>query len=359
MACYHPLKAFPVGFNSTGKTKYKICSYEVDHLEVLNDNKVVCCRYPFEPAFRGSMVKRVVKDFVEVPCGKCIGCRLEYSRQWANRLMLELQYNDSAYFVTLTYNDEHVPTSFYEGDFGDVYPSLTLNKRDFQLFMKRLRKAFSNDEIRFYAAGEYGTNTMRPHYHAIIFGLHLNDLVPFGKSELNYQYYTSESLQRVWSIVPKGEVYDPDKHNIGFVSVASVSWETCAYVSRYVTKKLTGDESFFYELFSICPPFSLMSRKPGIGRKWYDDHPDCMDSEYINISTPEGGRKFRPPKYFERLFEMDEPELSAELKETRRRMAEKSKALKLSRTDLSYLEMLAVEEQNKLSRVKILERSKI
>lgn len=359
MACYHPLKAFPIGLNSSGKTNYKICSYDVDHIEILDNNKTVCCRNPYESAFRGSQVKRVVTDFVEIPCGKCIGCRLEYSRQWANRLMLELEYHDSAYFVTLTYNDAHVPTSSYEGDFGDVYPSLTLNKYDYQLFMKRLRKAFPNDKIRFYAAGEYGTNTMRPHYHAIIFGLHLNDLVPYGKSSLNFQYYTSESLQRVWSIVPNGETYDPEKHNIGFVSVANVSWETCAYVSRYVTKKLTGDESAFYDLFSINPPFSLMSRKPGIARQWYEDHPDCMDTEYINISTPQGGRKFRPPKYYEKLYEIDEPELSAELKETRRRMAEFSKALKLSRTDLSYLEMLAVEEQNKLSRIKVLERSKV
>lgn len=225
--------------------------------------------------------------------------------------------------------------------------------------MKRLRKTFSNDNIRFYAAGEYGSKTMRPHYHAIIFGLHLDDLVPFGKSAQNFQYYTSESLQRVWSIVPKGDLYSPELHNIGFVSVANVSWETCAYVSRYVTKKLMGAESAFYDLFGIAPPFTLMSRKPGIGRQYYDDHPDCFDSDYINISTDQGGRKFRPPKYYEKLFEVDEPLLSAELKETRRRMAEASKELKLSQTNLSYLELLAVEEQKKLSRTKSLERSKI
>lgn len=352
MACYHPLKAFPVGFTSSGKTDYKICSYDVDHVEIMDSGSVVCCSYPYEPKLRSSLTKRVVTNFVEIPCGKCIGCRLEYSRQWANRMMLELQYHDSAYFVTLTYNDEHVPTSFYDGDFGDTFPSLTLCKRDCQLFMKRLRKACPDDKIRFYLAGEYGSNTMRPHYHAIIFGLHLpdGDLIEHGKSELGFKYFRSSLLERCWS---------KDGSPYGFVLVTDVSWETCAYVARYVTKKLTGPESNFYTLFNIEAPFTLMSRKPGIGRQYYDEHPDCFDFEYINIPTASGGRKFRPPKYYQKLYEVDEPELSAELKETRRRMAEASKELKLSQTNLSYLELLAVEEQKKLSRTKSLERSKI
>lgn len=363
MACYHPLKAFPIGLNPSGKTNYKITSYEVDHVEITDSGKVVCCSTPFEPHYRPVTTKRVISDFVEIPCGKCIGCRLEYSRQWANRMMLELQYHDSAYFVTLTYNDEHVPTSCYEGDFGDIYPSLTLCKRDCQLFMKRLRKACPNDRIRFYLAGEYGSHTMRPHYHVIIFGLHLppGDLIEYSRSELGHKYYRSSLLERCWS--KKTGEYDPpvDCSNgcYGFVLVTEVSWETCAYVSRYVTKKLTGPESNFYSMFCIEPPFTLMSRKPGIGRQYYDDHPDCFDFDYINISTDSGGRKFRPPKYYQKLFEVDEPELSAELKATRKRMAEEQKKLKLSKTDLSYLELLAVEEQKKLSRIKSLERSKI
>lgn len=121
-------------------------------------------------------------------------------------------------------------------------------------------------------------------------------------------------------------------------------------------KKLNGDAAEFYQTFNIEPPFTLMSRKPGIARQWYDDHPDCFDYEYINIKTDKGGKKFRPPNYYNRLFDLDEPDVSKELKETRRRMAEAAKAAKLAKTDLSYLELLAVEERALKERIKSLER---
>ena len=151
-------------------------------------------QYHIVPASDSRVNDPYWKDqLIQIPCGKCIGCRLEYSRQWANRCMLELQYHDSAYFVTLTYNEEHVPRTGLHGE-------MSLRKRDFQLFMKRLRKKYSDDRIRFYAAGEYGTTTQRPHYHAILFGLHLDDLQVY-KSKDSYKYFTSPGLQRVWSVV--------------------------------------------------------------------------------------------------------------------------------------------------------------
>lgn len=323
----------------------------------MHNGSKVCASYPFDNCFKSPNVKRYVTDFVEIPCGKCIGCRLEYSRQWANRMLLELEYHDSAYFVTLTYNDNHVPRNYYSDlHTGEALQSLTLSKRDVQLFFKRLRKAFPDDRIRFYLAGEYGSDTFRPHYHAIIFGLHLDDLRVHKKSLHGFSYMISDKLQRCWSQVLSGESYSPDDHNIGFCLVANVSWETCAYVSRYVTKKLTGSESSFYDYFNIVPPFTLMSRKPGIGRQWYDDHPDCFDYEFINLRTDSGGKKFRPPKYYQKLFEVDDPDQAADLKETRRQMAEASKQLKLSQTNLSYMEMLSVEESKFHDRTKILMR---
>lgn len=323
----------------------------------MRDNSIVCCAPSPVKSLWNPRVKRCITDFVEIPCGKCIGCRIEYSRQWANRMMLELEYHDSAYFVTLTYNQGHVPSALFADEHtGEAHESLTLCKRDVQLFFKRLRKAFPDDKIRFYLAGEYGSNTFRPHYHAIIFGLHLDDLEVFSKSKQGFSYYSSQKLQRCWSLVPKGETYSADVHNIGFCLVSQVTWETCAYVSRYVTKKLTGPEASYYDYFNLTPPFTLMSRKPGIGRQWYDDHPNCFDFEYINLHTDNGGRKFRPPKYYQKLYEVDEPELSGKLKETRRLMAEAQKQLKLSKTDLSYLDMLAVEERQFHDRTKILMR---
>ena len=179
------------------------------------------------------------KEIVQVPCGQCIGCRIDRSRQWANRCMLELQYHDSAYFATLTYDDFHVPKAYYaDPATGEAHQSLTLCKRDFQLWMKRLRKKFGDDKIRFFACGEYGGSTRRPHYHAILFGLHLDDLVKYKtvkEGDGYYTYYNSESFQSPWPY--------------GFAVIGQVTWESCAYVARYVTKKLTGEQADFYQKF--------------------------------------------------------------------------------------------------------------
>ena len=320
--------------------------------------------------------------YITVPCGHCIGCRLEYSRQWANRCLLELDYHSSAYFVTLTYDNSHVRRTLYaDPDTGEAAEAYTLAKRDFQLFMKRLRKAFPDQKIRYFAAGEYGSETFRPHYHAILFGLKLDDLQLYKQSPDGFNYYTSESFQRVWSEpasgVPPSEgrpyytlpdlpfLADSCKGSItpltpiGKCLICDVSWETCAYVARYVTKKLTGPESTFYSDHNIEPPFTVMSRKPGIARQWYDDHPDLYDYDYINISTPAGGKKFRPPKYFDKLYDIEYPEESKARKELRKNLAEEAKKAKLQRTDLSYLEMLQVEEDAKLNAVKALRRDKL
>ena len=267
--------------------------------------------------------------------------------------MLERESHDSAWFCTFTYDDDHVPRSYYpDPETGEAIPSLTLRKRDFQLAMKRIRRRFPDDHIRFFACGEYGSQTFRPHYHAIIFGLHLDDLVPYKTvregGEL-YTYYNSPKLQSCW--------LDSDGKPIGFVVVGEVTWESCAYTARYVTKKLKGKEADFYEKHRICPEFSLMSRRPGIARDYYESHLGVFDSDYINISTPKGGRKFRPPRYFEKLFEIEDPVRSKELKEIKKRLALDAQKSKLSKTSLELDELLAVEEQNFTDKIKPLRRN--
>ena len=267
--------------------------------------------------------------------------------------MLEREAHDAAWFCTFTYDDDHVPRSYYpDPETGEAIPSLTLCKRDFQLLMKRIRRRFPDDHIRFFACGEYGSQTFRPHYHAIIFGLHLDDLVPYKTvregGEL-YTYYNSPKLQSCW--------LDSDGKPIGFVVVGEVTWESCAYTARYVTKKLKGKEADFYEKHCISPEFSLMSRRPGIARDYYESHPGIFDSDYINISTPKGGRKFRPPRYFEKLFEIEDPVRSKELKEIKKRLALDAQKSKLSKTSLELDELLAVEEQNFTDKIKSLRRN--
>ena len=181
MPCYQPLWGSP-DYNPRTNKPYLTKNGKIKYRIYANEKPMLDC-----------------PDLIQIPCGHCIGCRLEYSRQWANRCLLELKDHDSAYFVTLTYNDWHVPMSHYTDPMtGEFCDAQTLRKRDYQLFMKRLRKAFPGQQIRFYAAGEYGPKTYRPHYHAILFGLKLDDLEFYENSEQGFPYYWSKSLQKIW-----------------------------------------------------------------------------------------------------------------------------------------------------------------
>lgn len=186
-----------------------------------------------------------------VPCGKCPGCRMDYSRVWANRMLVELEdMKQEAVFLTLTYNADHLPYTDPD-DKGRKYP--TLDKRDLQLFWKRLRKAFPEKRIRYYIAGEYGPKTHRPHYHAIVYGLSLSDFDDLAFLRLNglgQAYYNSPKLAGIWGK--------------GFIVLSEVSWHTCAYVSRYVLKK-RGKLDKYVVATGVQPEFNLSSRKPGIG----------------------------------------------------------------------------------------------
>lgn len=154
---------------------------------------------------------------IQLPCGRCIGCRLERSRQWAIRCMHESKLHKHSVFITLTYSDEALEKA------GNA-ELRELRHDDFQRFMKRLRKHFGNG-IRYYMCGEYGEKFGRPHFHAAIFGLNLKDkklLKNFRGSKL----YTSETLTRIW-----GQ---------GHASFGSVTFNSAAYIARYILKKGLG-----------------------------------------------------------------------------------------------------------------------
>lgn len=362
MPCYHPLLRVVTGIGNDGKTQGMVVPFPED-LRPGIDPHVKCWDRSFPKIFV-PCGKDQGFPYQVIPCGKCVGCRMEYSRQWANRCMLELEYHDAAYFVTLTYDDYHVRRSYYaDPETGEAQTSLTLSKRDSQLFLKRLRAAFPEDHIRFFMCGEYGPTTWRPHMHFILFGLHLTDLVTVGQRRGNNVYH-SAALERVWS--ERSEIVGLDGKTcvtplapIGFVEVMDVSWQACSYVARYILKKQKGPEAKFYDDFGLLPPFTLMSRKPGIARQWYDDHPDVYDFDYINIKTEKGGKKFRPPKYFNQIFDAECPEESAVFRANRQRLAEAAIRAKLERTDLSYLDYLEVEEDKLKRRISSLQREEI
>lgn len=143
---------------------------------------------------------------LELPCGQCVGCRLERSRQWAMRCLHESSLYERNCFLTLTYSDEFLP---FRGQ---------LRYRDFQGFMKRLRK-FASTPLRFFMCGEYGTLNMRPHYHALIFGFDFDDKVPFRLLDSGCRIYNSSRLEKLWYF--------------GASSVGAVTFESAAYTARY------------------------------------------------------------------------------------------------------------------------------
>lgn len=320
MSCYHPLRAVVLGTKPNGKKDIRI--------------------------FKGSDFSFEVPgyEYIQIPCGHCIGCRLKYSRVWADRCLAEASYYDDNVFLTLTYDDDHLPDPNLLED-GSPSPVHPLVKRDLQLFMKRLRKAFPDQHIRYFACGEYGPKNLRPHYHIILFNLKLSDLKLLYKNDQAFRYYTSESISKLW----------PN----GFHILTSVNWSTCAYVARYVVKKQKGVGAAIYEKYNYPPEFTLMSRKPGIGRQYFEDHAIDIYYDGSFISTPDGSKRIFPNKYYDNLFDIEYPDAAFVLDEDKKAIIENNNKMKLNLTSLSYLDMLQSEEINKLSRVKVLQRKEM
>lgn len=195
-------------------------------------------------------------------------------------------------FITLTYNPESLPK---DG---------SLQLRHFQLFLKRLRKRFGKG-IRFFHCGEYGENNFRPHYHACLFNFDFPDKV-LWKDNDGIKLYVSQILNDLWS--------DPDTgRSYGFTTVGDVTFESAAYVARYITKKITGEKSESHYQ-GKKPEYVTMSRRPGIGKGWFEKFKtDCYPSDFLVHRD----MKMKPPKYYDKLFEVDSPEEYAKIKELR------------------------------------------
>lgn len=270
-----------------------------------------------------------------IPCGKCIGCRLDKSRDWATRCMLEASECES-YFVTLTFDDAHIPKD------GSI------RKEHLQKFMKDLRNHFkrkyNDDGIRFYGVGEYGSESGRCHYHVCLFNIHLRDL-NFYKITRDYDtLYTSEELFNIWKN--------------GFVVVGDLTWQSAAYVSRYCTKKIYGDKATeHYE--GREPEFSLCSRRPGIGGKYYADYNSIIYRDDSIICPKKDGSvlRLKPPKYFDRLLREENEDFYNDLKLERQDIGKLNNASKLSKTSNSMQDILDIEHRSKILQTQKLKRS--
>jgi len=250
----------------------------------------------------------VADEPVDLPCGRCIGCRLERSRQWAIRCVHEASLHSDNCYITLTYNPESLP------DGG----SLVLEH--YQLFMKRLRQWHRRSlrkqkikwnkkyAIRFFHCGEYGEKFRRPHYHACLFNFDFPDKIEWKKIN-GHQYYTSPLLEQLWP------------H--GFSTISDVTFDSAAYVARYITKKITGDAAADHyqtvniktgEIHELKPEYTTMSRRPGIAADWLKKYSSDV---YPADSVVVRGREMKPPKFYDRLFELDDPVLFDEIKRRR------------------------------------------
>ncbi|QCS36149.1 replication initiator protein [Capybara microvirus Cap1_SP_141] len=324
--CTSPKKAFCVGLTKNGKPDYVIAPYQCHHVEKIGDK--------FERVYSSAMSPRadlVVSTFIEIPCGRCLDCRLSYSRSWADRLVRESKTSVSSLFVTFTYDDDHLPYHDYvNSESGELVSKPCLVKKHCQDFFKRLRKYFDGYNIRYFIAGEYGETSARPHYHAVIYNLPLDKLdLQFYKTNFNGDlYYTSPVLESIWT------------H--GYVVLSDFSWQTGAYTARYILKKQFGKASDQFKLTGFPQEFVLMSRKPGLGRQYFNENIDDLIAYDGDICRP--GQKSKPGRYFDSLIEDADPEKYKDLKNNRQTVRDLFIAGKLAQTDKSYLDLLSVED---------------
>nr|QJB20250.1 MAG: replication initiator protein [Microvirus sp.] len=312
MPCYHPLKGYKsIELTKNGKRKL-VFSSKAGYVDLP----------------------------IEVPCGNCIGCRIDRSRQWAIRCEHEMQLHAQNCFITLTYAPEHLP------------PGGSLVVKDFQDFMKRFRRRVTNPDdkffvssdfkLRFFHCGEYGDKLGRPHYHAIIFGYDFPDKVFLQDRKHGNVIYRSSFLEELWSK--------------GHSSVGTATWQSAAYVARYVMKKVTGELSDDHyrvvdpstgEVFDRKPEYTTMSRRPGIGKAWFD--------KYMSDVYPRGevitkaGKRMKPPKYYDNQYELIDSDDMSRLKHERRAAA-------VLRKDDNTPERLEVREKVHQARISMLKR---
>lgn len=272
--------------------------------------------------------KDAVRDLpLELPCGRCIGCRLEKSRQWAMRAVHEASLHDLNSFLTLTYSPEYLPSN------GSIVPKHMVD------FVKRLRKRV-DVPLRTFGCAEYGERGGRPHYHLCVFGWYPSDAAIL-KSTPAGNLYRSPLLEETWTF--------------GHSSVGELNFETAAYVARYVTKKLSGERASEYgdrlPERSIC-----VSRRPGLGRDWIDLYrSEVYPSDRVVIR----GREMRPPNYYDRVFEPDFPEAFESVRKERVRCGKEAarKAL-LERPDpFRGIDRRYIKEFVAEARFKLLRRS--
>jgi hypothetical protein len=249
---------------------------------------------------------------MQVPCGRCIGCRIDKTREWSTRIAHEASLHDENSFITLTYRDEDLPDDY------------SVRVRHLQLFMKRLRKIIAPVKVRFFACGEYGEQNGRPHYHVILFGYGFPDKVVWRQTKSGHLQYRSEILEKAWTQ--------------GHCEIGTVTKQSGGYVARYVIKKVGGAMAPDHyqrihpitgELCWVVPEFMCCSTNPGIGGNFIDKFAsDAFPSGFL----VQDGQKVALPKYYKRRIAAAVESGSASVQESDMEKARR-KTMKIRLTD--------------------------
>lgn len=270
-----------------------------------------------------------------IPCRRCIGCRLDYSRQWANRGYLESKKTNHNYFITLTYNDENLPENN------------TLVKDHLGKFLKDIRNDFQNHHnhtgIKYLACGEYGTQNGRPHYHAILFNCPFpTDTFYEAKIIDNEYFYRNKMVEERWKY--------------GYSYVSTSNWHTIAYVARYVTKKIYGTHAEeYYTSKRIIPEFIRCSK--GIGKEYWDENKEkIIKYDEIIIKNKKLSTSIKPPEYYMRMLKKENEQAYEQIKNKRRKENNNLQKLLDQQTSVGRLERLEIEEKTKLRQSTLLKR---
>lgn len=290
---------------------------------------------------KGQIPKMKYRRINAIPCGQCIECRLQYSREWATRCILELNYgyqgrkypDGTCWFLTLTYEDEYLKThTTVNTETGEKFEGISLCKEDIQKFWKRLRKKYPQMQLKYIECGEYGSKTLRPHYHAIVYGLPLpvDTFKKVGMNKLNQPTWKCEELSEVWGM--------------GFVTIGRVTWESAAYVARYTLKKTTNyKDNDWYMMQGMIPEFITMSQ--GIAQDYFTKNTQKIYyTDSVPVVNKKTGRNVKPPKSFDRMLQEIDPELMEKIKRKREKAGNSQEKLIRTMTDLTPEERRKVSE---------------
>lgn len=296
-------------------------------------------------------------EYKFIPCGVCIGCRAEERKNWALRIELEAKKYKHNYFLTLTYDNNHIniPETWISPKTGEEFYNDgswtgTLIKEDLTRFMKSIRKWFERDYFhtgtKFYAVGEYGERTQRPHYHILLLNCPELELKPIGdynRKTIN-AYYTNERIEKIWGK--------------GFIQIGSVTWESISYTAGYTMKKLFGEvKDEYYAQRGQLPIFAQMSRNPGIAKDyWNTKGINIYDYDEIINSK---GQSMKPPRYFDKQLDKINHDYAVAIKKIRAEKNKNETAKRLKVTDIPLAAQYAIEEETAKAKQRAYNRGRI